>query len=245
MSETLRLAKLLAQQTGCSRSEAQQYIEAGWVTVDGAVCEEPGLRVVPGSTVILAPGAKAEAAPDITILFHKPPGLATGPAAHPDSALILPSLLPQQRSDSDRSGVQPLKKHQTGLKLTDGLETEASGLLVLTQDWRVARRLIDDANRIEHEYIVETAVPVTPWQLALLGQAVRFNGKAVEGIKVSCQSESRLRFALKTPPRGLLAHVCAQAGLQVLGMRRIRIGRVPLAGLALGQWSYLPGYLKF
>lgn len=245
MSETMRLAKRLAQQTGCSRNEAQQYVEAGWVTVDGEVCEEAGLRIAPESTVVLMPGAKAEPAPAVTILFHKPAGLATGPAGSPDSALILPSLLPRQRSESDRSGIRPLKKHLTALQLTDGLETEASGLLVLTQDWRVKRKLVDDANRVEHEYLVETAAPVTPWQLALLNQPVRFNGKPVEGIKVSCQSESRLRFALKTPPRGLLAHLCAQAGLEVSGIRRVRIGRVPLAGLAAGQWSYLPEHQKF
>lgn len=245
MNETMRLARRLAQDIGCSRNEAQQYIEAGWVMVDGEVCEEPGLRIAPERTVSLMPGAKAEPAPAVTILFHKPAGLSTGPAASPDSALILPALLPAQRSAGDRSGIRPLKKHQTGLRLTDGLETEASGLLVLSQDWRVVRRLVDDANRIEHEYIVETAAPVTPWQLALLNQGVRFNGKPVEGVKASCQSESRLRLALKTPPRGLLAHICAQAGLEVLAVRRIRIGRVPLAGLAAGQWCYLPAYQKF
>ena len=245
MSETVRLARQLAQQAGCSRSEAQQYIEAGWVTVDGEVCEEPGLRIAPGQSVNLLPGAKAEPAPAITILFHKPPGFATGPAGAPDSALIVPMLSLSSRSATDRSGIRPLKKHQTGLVLTDGLETEASGLLVLTQDWRVKRRLVDDASRIEHEYIVETAEPVTPWQLALLSQPVRFNGKPVDGVKASCQSESRLRFALKTPPRGLLVQLCVQAGIKVTGVRRIRIGRVPLAGLPSGQWCYLPDTLKF
>jgi 23S rRNA pseudouridine2604 synthase len=159
--------------------------------------------------------------------------------------LIVPSLLPESRSAADRSGVKPLKKHLAGLRLTDGLETMASGLLVLTQDWRIARRLVDDASRVEQEFIVETAAPVTPWQLALLNQGTRFNGKQVEDIKASCQSESRLRFALKAPARGLLEHLCTQAGLQVLGIRRIRVGRVPLAGLPAGQWCYLPPYQKF
>lgn len=245
MSEPMRLARRLAQQTGCSRNEAQQYIENGWVMVDGKPCEEPGLRIAPEQIVSLAPGAKAEPVPAVTILFHKPPGLATGPAANPDGSLIMPFLLPEHRSATDRSGIKPLKKHLTGLRLTDGLETTASGLLVLTQDWRIVRRLVDDASRIEHEFIVETAAPVTPWQLALLNQGTRFNGKKVEDIKVSGQSESRLRFALKTPARGLLEHLCAQGGLQVLGMRRIRIGRVPLAGIPVGQWCYLPPYQKF
>ncbi len=245
MTEPIRLARRVAQQTGCSRSDAQQYVEGGWVLVDGETCEEPGRRIGPEQVVSLAPGAKAEPAPAVTILFHKPAGLATGPAGSPDSALIVPLLLPEQRSATDRSGIRPLKKHLAGLTLTDGLETIASGLLVLTQDWRVARRLVDDASRVEQEFIVETAAPVTPWQLALLNQGTRFNGKQIEDIKASCQSECRLRFALKTPPRGLIEHLCMQAGLQMLGMRRIRIGRVPLAGLPVGQWAFLRPDHKF
>lgn len=245
MTESMRLAKRVALEIGCSRNEAQQYIEGGWVMVDGAMCEEPGLRITPQQQVSLAPGAKAEPAPPVTMLFHKPVGLPTGPAASPDAAPVLALLTPDRRSASDHSGVRPLKKHWAGLRLTDGLETTASGLLVLTQDWRVLRRLVDDASRIEHEYIVETRTAVTDAQLALLNRGGRFNGKLLEGIKVSRQSENRLRFALKTPPRGLLAQLCEQAGVELLGLRRIRIGRVPLAGLAVGQWRYLPQYQKF
>lgn len=245
MNEPMRLARRLAELTGCSRSEAQQYIVGGWVRVDGQLCEEPGLRIASGQTVSLEPGAKAEQLDPVTILFNKPSGLSTGPAGGPDSALILPSLLPENRSAADQSRIKSLKKHFAGLRLTDGLETTASGLLVLTQDWRIARRLVDDASRVEQEFIVETATPVTPWQIAVLSQGIRFNGKQVEGIKASCQSESRLRLALKTPTRGLLDHLCNHAGLQVLAMRRIRIGSVPLAGLPAGQWCYLPAHQKF
>jgi 23S rRNA pseudouridine2604 synthase len=241
----MRLAKRLALEIGCSRSEAQQYIEGGWVTVDGTVCEEPGLRIAPQQQISLAPGARAEPAPAVTILFHKPVGLSTGPATSPAAEPVLSMLTLDRHSATDHSGIRPLKKHWTGLNLTDGLETMASGLLVLTQDWRVTRRLVDDASRIEHEYIVETGGLVTDEQLTLLNQGVHFNGKLREGIKVSRQSERRLRFALRTPPRGLLGHMCEQAGLELLGLRRIRIGRVALAGLAVGQWRYLPAYQKF
>lgn len=243
--DTLRLAKRLAQETGCSRSEAQQYIEGGWVLVDGQVCEEPGTRVSPENRVVLAAGAIAEAAPPVTLLFHKPAGLDTGPAGKPDAGLILPSLSHATRSAADRSGTRPLKKHFTGLQLTDGLETRASGLLVLTQDWRVARRLVEDAARIEHEYIVDTGVQVSDAQLAQINRGVQFNGKAVTALKASRQSESRLRIVLKTPPRGLIERLCAEADLGVAALRRIRIGRLPLAGLDPGQWRYLAGYEKF
>jgi len=241
----LRLARRLAQETGCSRNEAQQYIEGGWVLVDGEVCEEPGMRVTPENRVVLVAGARAEATPPVTLLFHKPAGLETGPAGKPDAGLILPSLGPDLRSAADRSGIRPLKRHVVGLTLTDGLESQASGLLVLTQDWRVTRRLVEDAARIEHEYIVDTGAQVSDEQLARMNREMRFNGKPVNGLKVSRQSETRLRIVLKTPPRGLLERLCADAGLGLIALRRIRIGRVPLAGLESGQWRYLAGYEKF
>ena len=242
---TLRLAKRLAQETGCSRNEAQQYIAGGWELVAGKGCEEPGMRVSPENRVVLAAGARAAPAPPVTQLFYNPVGLDTGPAGKPDAGLILPSLTHATRSAADRSGIRPLKKHFAGLQLTDGLETQASGLLVLTQDWRVARKLVEDAARIEHEYVVDTGARVSDEQLALLNRGVQFNGKAVSGLKASRQSESRLRIVLKTPPRGLLERLCAEAGLGLVALRRIRIGRLPLAGLEPGQWRYLAGYEKF
>ena len=203
------------------------------------------MRVGAENRVVLAAGARAEAAPPVTLLFHKPAGIDTGPAGKPDAGLILPSLTHATRSAADRSGNRPLKKHFAALQLTDGLEIQASGLLVLTQDWRVARRLVEDAARIEHEYIVDTGERVSDEQLARINRGMHFNGKTVAGLKASRQSETRLRIVLKTPPRGLLERLCAEAGLGLVAMRRIRIGRLPLAGLEPGQWRYLAGYEKF
>lgn len=243
--QTVRLAKRVAQDTGCSRNEAQQYIEGGWVLVDGQVCEEPGMRVAPESRVALAAGARAEAAPPVTLLFHKPAGVDAGWADNPEVASMLAWLQPGKRSAADRSGIRPLKKHLSGLRLTDGLEAQASGLVALTQDWRVARRLIEDAGRIEHEYLIETGAPIADEALARLNRASGPDGKPVAGLKASRQSETRLRMVLKTPPRGLLARLCADAGLAIVSLRRIRIGRIPLSGLDSGQWRYLAAHEKF
>lgn len=245
MKEALRLARRLAQEIGCSRSQAEQYIEGGWVLVDGQVCEEPGMRIASEQQVSLAPDARSEPAPPVTILFHKPAGMATGPSGSPVPGEVLCALGAEKRSRSDHSGIRPLKKHHAGLQLTAALEPSASGLVVLTQDWRVARRLVQDAARIEYEYIIETGMQVTDAHLAAINRGMTDDGRPAVGLRASRQSESRLRVVLKTPPPGLLQALCAQAGLAVLGMRRLRIGRVPLAGLDAGQWSYLPPYGKF
>jgi 23S rRNA pseudouridine2604 synthase len=239
MTEPIRLAKRVAELVPCSRSKAERYIEGGWVSVDGAVVEEPAFRVTPQQTVTLAPDAVAEDAVPVTILWHKPAGIDVMGAA--PAQLIDPG----QRAADDRSGLRFLKRHLTGLKPTDALDPPASGLVALTQDWRIARKLIDDAATVEHELIVEVAGALAPNGLALLSHGLRWNGKPLPPIKVSWQNETRLRFALKTPPRGLIEHMCRQVGLSVVAMKRLRIGRIPLAGLEPGQWRYLLGYERF
>ncbi|OGB26630.1 MAG: RNA-binding protein [Burkholderiales bacterium RIFCSPLOWO2_02_FULL_57_36] len=237
MTESIRLVKRVAELASCSRAEAAQYIEGGWVKVDGQLIEEPGFRVLPQQQVELVPDAKLQPVEPVTILLHKPAGL-DAPAAQ---QLITPGNLYAE----DRSGNRFLKRHAVDLIATDPGETTASGLLVLTQDWRIKRKLVDDAARIEHEYIAEVAGALKPDGLALLNHGLKFNGKPLPPIKVSWQSDARLRFAIKAPARGLITHMCEQVGLTVLSLKRIRIGRIPLAGLPEGQWRYLLGYERF
>lgn len=237
MTESVRLAKRVAELASCSRSEATQYIEGGWVRVDGQVIEEPGFRVLAQQQVELLHDATLQAVEPVTILLHKPAGI-DGEAAQ--QLITAGSLLA-----NDRSGNRFLKRHVADLTVTDRLETAASGLLVLTQDWRIKRKLIDDAVRIEHEHLAEVSGALQPDGLALLNHGLTFNGKPLPPIKVSWQSETRLRFAIKSPPRGLIMHMCEQVGLTVLSLKRIRIGRISMAGLPEGQWRYLLGYERF
>ena len=237
MTESVRLAKRVAELASCSRGEAAQYIEGGWVWVDGEIVEEPGFRVHAQQKVELTPDAKLQAVDPVTILLHKPAGIDAQAAQQ----LVTADTLFAE----DRSGNRFLKRHIVDLIVTDPMEPKAGGLLVLTQDWRIKRKLIDDAARIEHEYVVEVTGALKPDGLALLNLGLSFNGKPLPPIKVSWQSENRLRFAIKAPPRGLITHMCEQVGLTVLSMKRIRVGRMPLAGLPEGQWRYLLGYERF
>lgn len=237
MTESIRLAKHLAELVPCSRREAEQYIAGGWVKVDGHVVEEPGLRVLPQQQVeLMAQASLAPVAP-VTILLHKPPG-------H-DAEAALQLITPENQAADDRSGIRYIKRHLSGLTLTTPLENNAGGLLVLTQDWRIARKLIDDAAKIEQEYIVEVAGDLPPEGLTLLNHGLTLNGRALPPIKVSWQNETRLRFALKGAQLGQIMRMCDKVGLTVLAMKRIRIGRLPLAGLQPGQWRYLLGYEQF
>jgi 23S rRNA pseudouridine2604 synthase len=240
-TESIRLAKRVADRMACSRREAEIYIEGGWVRVDGEVIEESGYRVAPEQTIELLPQATLVPAAPVTILLHKDPTVLLSGAV--DEAMQL--LDPAMRMEDDRSGVKFLKRHLTGLELLTPLENDASGLLVFSQDWQIKRKLVEDAPRIEHEYIVEVAGDVAAGGLALLNHGLAWNGKPLPPIKVSRQNETRLRFALKSPDRGLIAHMCAKVDLRIVSMRRIRIGRVPMAILPVGKWRYLLGYERF
>jgi len=236
MTESVRLAKHVAALVPCSRSEAEKYIEGGWVKVDGVVVEEPGFRIQ-GQQVELMPNASLDAGDAVTILLHKPPGEESGTALR----LVTPDGLVA----NDRSGIRFLKRHLANLTLTDPLETMASGLLVYTQDWRIARKLVDDRATVEHEYIVEVAGELIPDGIKRLNHGLTFNGKPLPPIKVSWQNETHLRFALKGPQRGQVAHMCEKVGLTVVAIKRIRVGRISMASLPPGQWRYLLGYERF
>lgn len=240
MTDTVRLAKHLADLTGCSRSEAEQYIAGGWVTVDGEIVEEPGFRVA-DQKVVLLPGASLDPVAPVTILLHKPVGCEANIGVNSAARLITPATL----IDKDRSGLRFLKRHLHELALATPLETDASGLVVLTQDWRIMRKLVDDAAKIEQEYIVEVSGDLVADGLALLNHGLSFSGKALAPIKVSWQNETRLRFALKNAQLGQIPHMCNMVGLKVESIKRIRVGRLPMATLPVGQWRYLIGYERF
>ena len=227
MTEPVRLAKRLAELLPCSRREAELYIEGGWVSVDGQVVEEPQYKVITRN-IELHPDATLAPVEPATILFHQPAGDASDPVINAAT-----------RAADDSSGVHLLKRHLLRLTPTLPLEPSAGGLSVFTQNWRVARKLIDDAATVEQEYIVEVAGRLSADGLAELNHGLSYNGRALSPAKVSWQNETRLRFALKGVQAGQIAHMCQCVGVPILSMKRIRIGKVAMAKLPPAQWRYL------
>ncbi|NMM75912.1 rRNA pseudouridine synthase [Acidovorax sp. SRB_24] len=254
-NDTVRLAKRLAAEHGLSRSTAEQYIEGGWVTVDGKTIEVPGARVAPHQSVVLAPGASLFDLVPVTLLLHKPPGfeaglgMAAGAAAHGSrsqgarAALTLLSAASHMAGDAAETRV--LLRHFKQLECFTPLPTEASGLVVFTQDPRIARKLAEDIETLEQECIVEVAGQIADHGLKRLCHGLSFNGRPLPPIKVSWQNETRLRFALKGIRPGQVPAMCEAVGLRVVALKRIRIGRVPLAKVPEGQWRYLQAWEKF
>jgi 23S rRNA pseudouridine2604 synthase len=240
MSDPVRLSKRVAELVGCSRADAEHYIENGWVRVDGQVVEAPQ-HPVTDERVELDPDAVLEAPEPATLLLHKPAGFDTIAGRQPAAALVTPAT----RWADDPSEVRPLQRHLVRLTPLVPLETEASGLMVLTQDGRVWRRLSEDAAQIEQEFVVEVSGEIAPYGLRRLNHGLRYQGRELAPCKVSWQNEFRLRFALKDVQPGQIQDMCAQVGLRVVAMRRLRIGKVSLAKMPPGQWRYLPVGMRF
>jgi 23S rRNA pseudouridine2604 synthase len=239
MTDPIRLAKRVAELRACSRREAELLITGGWVRVDGVVVEEPQFRVG-DERVDVDPEADISQSEPVTLLLNKPAGLAITAGNAPSHLFGVATGWSE-----DASGIQPLKKHFAQLTVCVPLETDASGLVVFTQDWRVARKLTDDAATLEHEVIVEVAGELAPAALKRMNQGIAYHGRTPLGIKVSWQNETRLRVALKGAQPGQIAHLCEAAGLQVLSMKRIRLGGVSLGKVPAGQWRYLPEDERF
>jgi 23S rRNA pseudouridine2604 synthase len=240
MTEPERLSKRLTQQLPCSRREAELYIEGGWVTVDGRVIEEPQHKVH-DEKIALLPGAVAQTLPPVTLLLHKPAGMGCGLGANSIQQLLTLA----NRHPDDASGVRPLQRHFQRLDLLTPLETDASGLLVFSQSHAVIRLLKEQGAALEQEYVVEVSGEMIDHGLKRLAHGLSYKGAALPPCKVSWQSETRLRFAIKAVQPGQLRFMCEAVGLQVLGMRRLRLGRVGLAKVPAGQWRYLGANERF
>jgi 23S rRNA pseudouridine2604 synthase len=230
-AEPQRLSKVVAALVPCSRREAEQYITEGWVRVDGQCIEEPQARVADTQRVELDPQARLQAGTLATMLVHKPAGLRNEDAQR--------LLEPKNRWAGDTSGLRLVRRHASGLRLLLPIPREASGLAVFSQDGRIVRKLTEDAGLIEQELVAEVAGTIAADGLARLNRGMSRDGRPLPPMRVSWQSEARLRFAVKGSAAEAIEWMCAQVGLQLLALKRLRIGRIPMAGLPAGQWRFL------
>ena len=244
-----RLSKRVMQLKACSRREAEQYIEGGWVQVNGVVVEDPPFRVN-DQQVSIDPHATLMGFAEVSLIVNKPPGWVDGCNADEKPDKNARALLnPKQHAAHDASGVRLLKRHFQQLQAGVPLETGASGLLVFSQDWRTQRKLHEDMALLEHELMADVQGEVSEEALQRIARALKDERAGLPPTKFSVSSatpqRSTLRLAIKGAHPGLTAHLCELAGLELLALRRIRVGRVALGDLAPGQWRYLAGHERF
>ena len=235
---TLRLSKRMAELGLCSRREADEYIEKGWVRVDGRVVSELGARVKPEQAIELDRRGQTAQDRRVTILLNKPVGYVSGQAEdgyEPASVLITA----ENRWAEDPSETRFLNTHHRGLAPAGRLDIDSIGLLVFTQDGRIARALIGEDSAIEKEYHVRVEGSLDAEGLKLLNHGLSLDGEALRPAKVSWLNEDQLRFVLREGKKRQIRRMCELVGLKVVGLKRVRIGRVMLGNLPPGQWRYL------
>lgn len=242
--QLLRLSKLMSQRGLCSRREADVFIERGWVKVNGIVVAVPGSKVTDDCHIDLHPTAQREQQEQVTILLNKPVGYVSAQAEHgytPASTLITA----ERRDTHDTHPLHFSHRHTWNLATAGRLDIDSTGLLVLTQDGRIARQLIGEDSDVDKEYLVRVQGHLTEHGLQLLNHGLSLDDQALKPATVSWQNRDQLRFILHEGKKRQIRRMCELVGLNVLGLKRIRIGGVLLGNLPLGQWRYLTVHESF
>jgi len=247
---TVRLNKRMAELGLCSRREADAWIDQGWVMVNGQVAEM-GMQVGSTDRITVEREAQAQQEQQVTVLLHKPMGYVSGQAedGH-EPAMVLFQARNQWSGDTTRIRFSPAQFK--GLAPAGRLDIDSVGMLVMTQDGRVARQLIGEDADIEKEYLVrvtcagpqgDIAVNVQAHfpaaQMQRLRHGLSLDGKPLKPAQVEWQNPEQLRFVLKEGKKRQIRRMCEQVGLKVVGLKRIRMGRISLGALPVGQWRYL------
>ena len=242
--EKIRLSKLMSEQGICSRREADRFIELGWVFVDGERISELGTKIFPTQKITLNKAAQAQQTGLVTILLNKPVGYVSGqPEPGYQPAVVL--IKPENQFIAKQPGKRFQPSHLKNLAPAGRLDIDSQGLLVLTQDGRIAKQLIGEDSRIEKEYLVRVGGDLPPAKLALLNHGLSLDGQALKPAQVSWQNRDQLRFILHEGKKRQIRRMCELVGLKVLGLKRVRIGKVKLGNLPEGQWRYLEESEKF
>ena len=242
--EKVRVSKLMSEQGICSRREADSYIERGWVLVDGVPVTELGTRAYPNQRVTLAKAGQTQQDASVTIVLNKPIGFVSGQAEKGyRPAIVL--VTAQAHLPGDRSPLRFGPAHLRGLAPAGRLDIDSTGLLVLTQDGRIAKQLIGQNSGIDKEYLVRVEGGLSADGLAKLNFGLSLDGAALKRAVVSWQNKDQLRFILREGKKRQIRRMCELVGLKVTGLKRVRIGNVKLGDLPVGVWRYLRSDERF
>ena len=236
--EKVRVSKLMSEQGICSRREADSYIERGWVLVDGVPVTELGTRAFPTQKITLTRQAQSKQQASVTILLNKPIGYVSGqPEPGYQPAVVL--IKPDARWSDDKMPLRFSATHLRGLAPAGRLDIDSQGLIVFTQDGRIAKQLIGQDSQIEKEYLVRVEGALSDENLARLNFGLALDGKPLKRAEVSRLNKDQLRFVLREGKKRQIRRMCELVGLKVTGLKRVRIGNVRLGALPEGQWRYL------
>lgn len=233
--ETLRLSKLMSERGICSRREADEYITRGLVRVDGVIIDQLGTKVSPDVRITLESEALKAQKNLVTIILNKPIGYVSGqpePGYEPAIRLV---------NDRNQHGQQRALQHGDlkGIAVVGRLDIESQGLLIFTQDGRLAKKVIGENSDIEKEYLVRVEGKLSEQNLRLLNYGLELDGEKLRRAQVNWVNDDQLRFAIKEGKKRQIRRMCELVGLEVKGLKRVRIGGLVLGDLPEGRWKFM------
>ena len=234
--DLVRLSKLMAEQGLCSRREADRYISQCLVFVNGEKVEELGIKFPRSVNIELASAAKKQQQELITVLLNKPIGYVSS-QPEPPYIPAIQLLGPENYAEQLSPKVNP--RSLEGLAVAGRLDIDSQGLLVFTQDGRIAKRLVGENSEVEKEYLVRVQGNLTLDQLKLLCYGLELDGRKLKQAQVEWINADQLRFVLKEGRKRKVRRMCELVGLKVLGLKRVRVGKVRLEKLPEGKWRFL------
>ena len=236
--EQVRISKILSELGLCSRREADKYIEQGLVLLDGEVISELGTRAYRSQKVELMKKASVIQASKATVILNKPVGyishLDDDKEFTPASSLVIPDNF-----YINNEARQSSRFNTTGLAPAGRLDIDSSGLLVLTQDGRIAKQIIGENAIMEKEYLVRVDGTLKNNSMDLLNHGLTLDGYKLKPAKVFWQNEDQLSFTLTEGRNRQIRRMCELVGVKVIGLKRVRIGNVRLGDIPTKRWRFL------
>lgn len=235
----VRLSKLMAEKGLCSRREADTYIAAGLVFVDGEKVDVLGTKVSPYARITLDAKALKTQKSLATILLNKPIGYVSA-QPEPQYTPAIKLITPENQFGVSK---QKLTKDSfEGLAVAGRLDIDSQGLLIFTQDGRIAKQIIGENSEIDKEYLVRVEGVLPKEKLQLLRHGLELDGKPLLPALVEWVNEDQLRFVLREGKKRQIRRMCEAVGLKVRGLKRVRVGKIKLGQLPEGKWRFLePG----
>ena len=239
-AEKVRLSKLMAERGLCSRREADELISHGWVVVNGEVIDQLGTRVDPSAVIELDPAAQRRLDRLVTILLNKPIGYVSGQPENNYEPAV--RLITPENQEHEPGDLKLDRRHFDGLAPAGRLDIDSQGLIVFTQNGQMAKRLIGETTSVEKEYLVRVQGHLDREGLKLLNHGLELDGVKLKPAKVDWLNDDQLRFVLREGRKRQIRRMCEAVGLRVMGLKRVRIGKMLLGRLPEGKWRFLrPG----
>lgn len=216
----VRLNKYISETGLCSRRAADQWIEAGRVTLNG-VTAELGSQVEPHDEVRVdgrVIGAKKKA---IYLALHKPPGI---------TCTTEPGV---------KDNIIDFVGHPERIFPVGRLDKDSEGLILLTNDGDIVNEILRAENNHEKEYLVRVNRPITDLSLSLLASGVKIMGEMTKPCKVARVDRDSFRIILTQGLNRQIRRMCSALGYRVQRLKRVRIMHIELGALPPGEWRYL------